>query len=243
MEEYFFLKQFSIRQDRSALKVGTDGMLLGGLAILYFKERGFNQRAPFILDVGTGTGIIALMLAQAFPSASLSGIEIDPQTTLDTKVNFESSPFSQRIRLICADYLLSPEIENRQWDLIISNPPFYTATHTAKTEERTRAKHAGVLPPEDFFARSEKLLLEDGSLALILPLNQLLAYEKPARRHGLHIKHLRYIQTNTGKAPKRVFVVFEKKVHSSISIETLLLGGKEHHVLLKDYLLEKKKGV
>ena len=119
----FRFKQFTIRHDRSAMKVGTDGVLLGAWARLP-ENKAISSR-PRVLDVGTGTGLIALMLAQRFPNAMIDGIDIDASSIEQAKENIENSIFRTRINIKESDFSILSYYSNK-FDLIVSNPPFYT---------------------------------------------------------------------------------------------------------------------
>src|SRR6056297_3070564 len=112
----FHFKQFSVHQDRCAMKVGTDGVLLGAWA-------GTNIQPRKILDVGTGTGLIALMMAQRFPDATIQGLEIEPEAAEQAQENVTRSPFAERVKIEHGDFFNWDTRE--QYDLIVSNPPFY----------------------------------------------------------------------------------------------------------------------
>ena len=112
---YFQFKQFTVRHDKCAMKVGTDGVLLGAWAPV--------QNAKYILDVGAGSGLISLQLAQRNPWASITSIEIDPAAAAQAKENIQSSPWSDRMEVICSDFR-DYHAENK-FDLIVSNPPYF----------------------------------------------------------------------------------------------------------------------
>lgn len=165
----FRFKQFEVDQRDCAMKINTDGVLLGATAEL--PETGWRAAGqPHILDIGTGTGVIALMLAQRFPVAGIDAIEVEPQAAARATWNFQRSPFADRVSgyaVSLEDFQPSPE--TKRYDLIVSNPPFYTnALHNPDPRKRL-ARHTDI----DFFHtlldRAQRWLLPGGHLQLILP--------------------------------------------------------------------------
>lgn len=155
----FRFKQFSISHNQCAHKVGTDGVLLGAWVNA--------NNAQSILDIGTGSGLIALMLAQRFPESVVIGIELDHPSFLQAQANSANSPFAKRVHIIHDDFI--KHNFNQKFDLIVSNPPFYRGnTSTGKTE-RDRARHEEHLPQSDFLEKTVQLLNPTGKLAVVLP--------------------------------------------------------------------------
>lgn len=161
----FQFKQFSIEQDRCAMKIGTDGVLLGAWAPL--------ENNPFsILDIGAGTGVIALMLAQRSNAEQIDALEIDEEAYEQSVDNFENSPWSDRLFCFHAgldEFMEEPEDE---YDLIVSNPPFYTDDFKSATEQRDLARFADAMPFEDLIEAADLLLSENGIFAAIIPFKE-----------------------------------------------------------------------
>ncbi len=155
----FRFKQFSVAHHRCAHKVGTDGVLLGA----WVKA----ENPKTILDVGTGSGVIALMLAQRFPEAQITAIEMDHDSAEQAKENAASSPFAERIQIRCGDFL--QHLFRDEFDLIVSNPPFFKGNTSSGKPPRDRARHEQHLPHEPFIANVCCLLSPGGTFALILP--------------------------------------------------------------------------
>jgi tRNA1Val (adenine37-N6)-methyltransferase len=156
----FNFKQFSISQDKTAMKVGTDGVLLGAWANV--------EPAKLILDIGTGTGLIALMAAQRSADSKIYAVEIDPQAAAQAKENVMQSPFASRIEVIESDFF---EWEtDLKFDRILCNPPFYTNQHQAGNELRTTARHASTDEILRLLQKSAELLSNHGTVSLIVPL-------------------------------------------------------------------------
>ena len=158
-EKFFRFKQFSVVNDRTAMKVGTDGVLLGAWCPVEGTRR--------VLDVGTGCGVIALMVAQRNPSAIIDAIDIDHDAIEEAKLNFENSPWSERLMAIDGDF---NEIDvETHYDLIVSNPPYFTNGILPTGDARTTARHTGSLSYRQLIEGASRLLTGEGSLALITP--------------------------------------------------------------------------
>lgn len=161
----FQFKQFSIQQDRCAMKVGTDGVLLGAWCPLDHK--------PFsVLDIGTGTGVIALMLAQRSVAEQIDAIEIDEEAYEQAVDNFENSSWSDRLFCFHAgldEFMEEPEDE---YDLIVSNPPFYREDFKTANEQRDLARFQDAMPFEDLVEAADLLLSENGVFAVIIPFKE-----------------------------------------------------------------------
>ena len=165
LNKHFQFKQFSIQQNKTAMKVGTDGVLLGCWANINYN--------PFsILDIGAGTGLIALIMAQRSSADLIDSIELNDDAFEQTVENFEQSDWGDR--LFCYHSSLQEfveEIEDK-YDLIISNPPFYTSTYKELSEERAMARHTDSLPYSDLLEGTSKLLSENGTAAFIIPFSE-----------------------------------------------------------------------
>lgn len=159
----FQFKQFTIEQDQCAMKVGTDGVLLGAWAPIV--DATYN-----ILDIGSGTGLIALMLAQRSNAQQIEAIEIDESAYEQCVDNFENSPWNDRLFCFHAglDEFLE-EMEDEAYDLIVSNPPFYTEDYQSNDEKRDLARFENALPFDELIESAAHLLSEFGVFALIVP--------------------------------------------------------------------------
>jgi tRNA1Val (adenine37-N6)-methyltransferase len=165
MTKPFQFKEFSIDQDRCAMKIGTDGVLLGAWTSI--------QDAYSILDIGAGTGILALMLAQRSDAEQIDALEIDEDAYEQCVDNFENSSWADR--LFCYHAALdefTEEMEDEKYDLIISNPPFYTEDYKSGDTARNMARFAESLPFEELIKFASELLSEEGSFAVIIPYSE-----------------------------------------------------------------------
>lgn len=158
-EKIFRFKQFSVLNDRTAMKVGTDGVLLGAWCDV--------EGVRHVLDVGTGCGVIALMIAQRNSDAVIEGIDIDQAAIDEAIVNFKRSPWSERLTASVQDF---NDMEGEaRFDLIVSNPPFFTNGVLPSGDSRTLARHTQSLTYSQLIHGASRLLTTDGSLALISP--------------------------------------------------------------------------
>ena len=158
-KKIFKCKQFEIDDHRSALKIGADGMMLGAWVNL--------PQQGSILDIGTGSGLIALMQAQKYPNAYITGVDIHQGSILDANKNAENTAWSSRLSFLCIDVKsYTPE---QRFDAIVSNPPFFVNSTKSKTTEVSNAKHTDSLSPHEIVDLSKHLINPEGILSMILP--------------------------------------------------------------------------
>jgi tRNA1Val (adenine37-N6)-methyltransferase len=234
MSSIFYFKQFRIDQANCAMKVNTDGVLLAALA---------DIRSPLkILDVGTGTGLIALMLAQKYTSTTVHAVEIDQNAANTALENFLNSPFSNRMVLShCSieDYLTNTE---EQYDLIISNPPFFINSLKSQNPKKGLARHADLSFFNVLLTESVNHLNQTGQLYIILPLDTAAMVKKIISGAGvLNVQKEILIHSFPGSKPHRTIMVmgFEKldPVEESMVIyERRDIYSSMYRNLLKDYL-------
>lgn len=155
----FLFRRFSLVHSRSAMKIGTDGVLAGAWA-----DAG---DARTILDIGTGCGIIALMMAQRFPQARIDAIDTDKGSLEDAAYNFAASPWADRLTLIGGDF--ASYSFGKKYDFIVSNPPFYSEDTESPDASRASARNTKALPPQAIAARCAGLLSAEGRIAVIYP--------------------------------------------------------------------------
>ena len=192
----FQFKQFTIQQDKTAMKVGTDGVLLGAWANLDFYPNS-------ILDIGAGTGLIALMIAQRCDAETIDAIELNDEAYEQTVENFENSDWGDR--LFCYHASLSEftdEIDEK-YDFIISNPPFYTSTYKELSEERAMARHSESLTYADLLESTSKLLSENGNCAFIIPFEEEVNFLKIAEENMLYPNRITRVKGALNTAVKR----------------------------------------
>jgi len=235
MSKPFRFKQFAIHQDRCAMKIGTDGVLLGAWTPL--------KNAPeSILDIGTGTGLIALMLAQRCEAETIDALEIDENAYEQCVANFEDSPWGDRLFCYHAglDEFLD-EIED-QYDLIISNPPFYAEEVSSGNDSRDRARQNKSLPFSELIEGVSKLLSSSGGFSTIIPYKEEKHFIALALKPGLHCNRITRIKGNPRSEIKRCLLQFsfsEKEVRG----DELIIEMERHHYtqeyieLTKDFYL------
>ncbi len=203
---YFKFKQFIINQERCAMKVGTDGCLLGAWANL--------SESSNILDVGCGSGLIALMVAQRCPGAMVTGVELDEAAASQAQENADCSPWKERIKIVHKDFLhYHPE---EKFDTILSNPPYFTSSMKCPDDKRTKARHDDSLASGDLLAHAYKLLLDGGKISIVIPTEQKSVWHEQAVALGLRLTRVTYIHTRPNVAPKRVLLEFTKSDNANI---------------------------
>lgn len=195
----FQFKQFIVRQDKCAMKVGTDGVLLGAWTNC--------ETAKQILDVGTGTGLIALMLAQRC-YAKIAAIEIDESAVIQAKENIQNSPWANRIDILHSSFQDFCENQTNRYDLIVSNPPFFENALKSPLEKRTIARHTDKLKLTEILEGSKKLLSKQGNLNLILPYKEGLLLIEEAKKWGFYCRRKTTVFPRKDSAAKRILLSF-----------------------------------
>lgn len=199
--DFFQFKEFTIHQRRAAMKVGTDGVLLGTMA------EGGKQ----ILDIGTGTGIISLMMAQRYPDAQFTAVEIDDNAYLDAQENFAASSFSDRITLVKAAFQDYARTCGRTFDCIVSNPPYFDESLENPDEGRTRARHTSSLPFRELIGGAYRLLEDGGCFSVCIPPEVLKKFSAECLITGFSLKTCYGIKSVPRKPmPKRYVLVYQK---------------------------------
>jgi tRNA1Val (adenine37-N6)-methyltransferase len=233
----FQFKQFSVQQDRSAMKIGTDGVLLGAWTPI-------ENNTYSILDIGTGTGIIALMLAQRSTAEQIDAVEIDEDAYEQATDNFENSPWSDRLFCFHAgldEFVEEPEDE---YDLIISNPPFYSEDYKSSNEQRDLARFQDAMPFEDLIEAAALLLSENGIFSVIIPFKEeskFLALSKDYELFPLKITRVKGTPTSE---VKRSLLAFSRNEISNFPIDELTIETARHIctpeyiALTKDFYLK-----
>lgn len=230
---YFQFKQFTIEQSGCAMKVGTDGCLLGG-----WFDTSCSKR---ILDIGCGTGLISIMAAQRC-DADITGVEIDKAASEQARTNVDNSPWSDRISILNTDILLySPE---QPFDTIVCNPPYFVNSLKCGTESRTLARHSDTLDCTSFFKKAISLLADGGRISIVIPCDILDEWKDAAAINGFANSRLTYIKTTPRKAPKRVLAEFVRAYTVETIVSTLVLEdkpgvySKEAQEILRDFYLK-----
>ncbi len=214
---WFHFKQFTIQQEHAAMKVGTDGVLLGAWA----SHPGPQSR---VLDVGCGTGLIALMLAQRTKYVAVDALEIDPSSARQALENFQNSPWKERIQCIQSSFQdYSSQCKSR-YDLIICNPPFFSGSAKTPSKERNLARHDDSLSLEDIFRGSVSLMKNTTIISLILPIEKEAQAMDLSTEHNMYCNRLTRVIPAPGKPTKRVLLECSyspgKAIEDDLTIET-----------------------
>lgn len=221
----FEFKQFTINQSRCAMKVGTDAVLLGAWIQI--------EGAESILDIGTGTGVIALMMAQK-GTAMITAIDIDASACEQSKENIGNSPWPDRIKVL-NESLQQFTINNQhKFDLIVSNPPYFVDAYKSLEEARNQARHADQLPFNEFINCAKLLLHEKGKICIILPTRESIKFRELAAANQLYLTRIMHIKTTEYKDEKRQMLQFEL-INKKLVDETLVIEQDERHNYSKEY--------
>jgi tRNA1Val (adenine37-N6)-methyltransferase len=224
---HFAFKQFTIRQDKCAMKVGTDAVLLGA----WVK----TAAAQHILDIGTGTGVIALMLAQR-TKALIDGIDLDETACAQAEENILLSPWKERVRIFHHSIQEFSEETKNRYDLIVSNPPYFLDSSKASGIERTTARHADLLPYSELLESVIRVLDKKGRFCVILPVKEAAILCELAKERGLHLSKLLRVRTRIDKeTEKRHLMQFEFSP-SSFSEESIAIETNERHDYTPEYI-------
>jgi tRNA1Val (adenine37-N6)-methyltransferase len=217
----FNFKQFAITQDRCAMKVGTDGVLLGAWTPI-------DHNPYSILDVGAGTGLIALMLAQRSFAEQIDALEIDEEAYEQATDNFENSPWNDRLFCYHAgldEFMEEPEDE---YDLIVSNPPFYSEDYKTESEQRDLARFTDAMPFEDLIEAADLLLSEDGIFAVIIPFKEEDNFMALADEFELYPTKITRVKGTPTTEIKRSLLAFSRRKTDNYLIDELIIETARH---------------
>lgn len=238
----FDFKQFRIEQDRCAMKVGTDGMLLGAWA----------EGGRRILDIGTGTGLIALMMAQRFADAVVTAIDIDEEACRQARENALASPFANRVAVVHSSAqsfsvdFLEKSLKNNsilRFDSIVSNPPFFEQSLKNPDNRKAIARHTDSLPFAELFESVSRLLSNDGVFSVIIPSEKLESFTSNAYLSGFYISRQCFVKTTSKKPAKRCLLTFKKHLPNSVEKSEIFLQNSDgtrsesYRNLTKDFYL------
>jgi tRNA1Val (adenine37-N6)-methyltransferase len=226
-EQLFKFKEFEVKQDRCAMKVGTDGVLLGAWTDV--------EKASYILDVGTGTGLIALMLAQR-SEAEIVAIDIDDDAFFQAKENVLNSKWNNRISVYHYSLQQLATFTKNNFDLIVSNPPYFSNSFKPTGDSRTIARHTEALNPKDFFKCCAALLKDDGLISTIFPAESFSIIKKAAEENGLYVVKECAVHPLPGKEPKRIMAEFSKTKPEEIIRKSLVIETGERHQYSEQYI-------
>lgn len=211
MEKPFKFKQFTVKQDRCAMKIGTDGVLLGAWTSV--------KHNPFsVLDIGSGTGILSLMIAQRSHAEQIEAIEIDDDAYEQCSENFENSPWNDRLFCYHASLLEFVEEVEDAFDLIICNPPFYSEDYKTENKSRDLARFNDAMPFKHIIYAVAHLLAEDGLFSIVIPRKEEDDFVALANTIGLFPQRILHVRGNPDTEVKRSLIEFsytENEVETS----------------------------
>jgi len=236
MNKPFQFKEFSVNQDRCAMKIGTDGVLLGAWTSI--------KHNPFsILDIGAGTGILSLMLAQRSHAETIEAIEIDDAAFEQSAENFEESPWGDRLFCYHAGFNEFVEEIDDKYDLIVSNPPFYSENYKTDNPQRDLARFTDALPFEHLLHGTAKLLDDNGKASFIIPFSEEENFVLQAKKTGLYPNRITRVKGTNTKEIKRSLLEFSfTKSNIEYSELTIEISRhqytKEYVELTKDFYLK-----
>ncbi len=215
----FRFKQFQLHHHRSSMKVGTDANLLGIWTNI--------NDVKTVLDVGSGCGIIALLIASR-SKAQVDAIELDTNSASEAKENFQESPFSQRMKLIHEDVVSFSTRHPQTYDLIVSNPPFFTNDLRSDDQRWSNARHGDTLNFRQLCETSVWMLKPRGTLSLVLPYDASPAFTRLAHEHGLYLSRSMLIFPRRGLPPNRINMEFVMGTAKAESQERLIIREEDH---------------
>ena len=232
--QYFKFKQFTVNQDRCAMKVGTDGVLLGSWVDV--------ESAGNVLDIGTGTGLLALMVAQRNSGAAIDALDIDPEAASQAEENFAASSWGERLTVVPDDFLAHRFV--KKYDLVVCNPPYFTQSLKSPNEKRTTARHSDSLPLDRLAQGVADVLADDGVFAVVLPLQEGEVLVAECDKVGLNVRRKAMVYAKSESTePKRVLLELSKNAAETVE-ERIVIERCERHdytdqykALTKDFYL------
>jgi tRNA1Val (adenine37-N6)-methyltransferase len=224
----FKFKKFSVEQDRTAMKIGTDGVLLGAWAPI-------ENNPNCVLDIGTGTGIIALMLAQRTGASQIDALEIDENAYEQATDNFENSPWNDRLFCFHAgldEFVEEPEDE---YDAIVCNPPFYSEDYKSGSEKRDLARFQDAMPFEDLIEAAALLLSENGIFSVIIPFKEEANFLLLSEQYELFPLKITRVKGTPTSEIKRSLLAFSRKKTSNFPVDDLIIESSRH-IYTQEYI-------
>ena len=224
--DYFRFKQFLVRQDKAAFKVGTDGVLLGAWTDVSGVDR--------VLDIGSGTGLLALMAAQRC-DARITAVEIEPASFTQAKENIAASPWKERIEIIHTSFQEYYVKTAKQFGLILTNPPWFRDSVKPEDAGKSIARHNLKLPFRELVGGVKKLLTEDGRFCLVLPSDESLYFRKICLDRGLYLNRVLMVRPRTSMPPKRYLMEFRHTSPTAMEKTDICVEMDARHEYSKEY--------
>ena len=220
------------------MPVNSDGVLLGAWVDVAGTERA--------LDIGTGTGVIALMLAQRLPGAQIDAVEIDPAAAEQARENMANCRFADRLHVYADSVQDFSRLAEHSYDLIVSNPPFFTGGTLSDNQDRSGVRHTVKLPHGDLLQAVRRLLAPSGRLALILPHIEGLRFIEMATSYGLHLRRQTALYPRADKPVERVLIELSKAEGGTEKDELVMYAGEKgntytgaYQKLTEDFYLDR----
>ena len=227
MNKPFKFKQFSVKQDQCAMKIGTDGVLLGAWTSV-------KDNPSSVLDIGTGTGILSLMLAQRCPEAFIEAIEIDDKAFEQCVDNFENSPWSDRLFCYHSSLLEYVAQVDEVYDLIVCNPPFYSDSFKTKQDSRNKARFQDAMPFEHLIYSLDRLLSKQGICSVVIPFSEENRFISLASEANLFPQRILYVKGHPEAKIKRSLIEFTRVQQTFKS--AILIIETARHQYTQDYI-------
>jgi len=224
----FQFKQFSIEQNNCAMKIGTDGVLLGAWCN--------TSNCQTVLDIGTGTGVIAIMLAQRTnANTTIYGVEIDEAAYKQAKSNMAMSPWRKRLRALYGDIEEMSHQLKPPFDLIVSNPPYFSGGTRSPNPQKNIVRHTVTLTHSNLIRISNLLLSKDGKICIILPYQEGIKCMETAKAHKLFCAKITYVKSRINQPPERLLLQFEKKALDKKEEDELIIYEGSNKTYTFDY--------
>ncbi len=229
---FFHFKQFSVHHDKCGMKVGTDGVLLGAWPSLAHNDQNTN-----VLDIGTGTGLVALMLAQRFENVHIDAVEIDEDAFAQAIDNFSLSPWTDRLNAIHSDFNDYSKNCDKKYELIVSNPPYFEDSLKASAKNRSQARHTDTLSFAQLLSGAKSCLATNGCFYVILPSDKYETIAQLASENDMYISSVLWIKGNEQQPIKRSIIELKhSKGNPPSTQQKTLVIEKERHQYTDDYI-------
>ena len=215
----FRFKQFNISDEHSAMKIGTDAVLLGAWADVSEKKN--------ILDIGTGSGVIALMLAQR-SDANITALDIHKGSVEDAKKNFRNSKWADRLKVVRSSFQEYSQVGSTKYDLIVSNPPFFTNSLKSPNQLKNISKHNDLLPYKELIEGIKKLLDKNGIFCFIVPANEENNITQLSAEKGFHVKRKLTVYPKPSKVASRIILEFTASKAEEVTNENLIIRNNDN---------------
>ncbi len=241
---YFQFKQFTIQQQHCAMKVCTDACLFGAWAVesLELKAQSLKLKAQKILDIGTGTGLLSLMLAQKFTDVLIDAVEMDEAAAMQAAANFQASPWKERLKVYNTIIQQFNQSTNQHYNFIICNPPFFDNDLKSIDAQRNLALHSEALSLEELIIAIDNNLKADGNFAVLLPYHRTKYFEELAAAKNFHLAEKMLVKQTPKHGYFRSMLLFGREPFATVEKEIIIKNESnaytnEFATLLKDYYL------